>query len=69
MMLQYLKKKQATEETIIHDIQQLILAAKKRTLMLEIDRKNEEYLHTENPELKTELMALQAEMAKLKENE
>ncbi|MBQ3696203.1 MAG: DNA primase [Alphaproteobacteria bacterium] len=67
--VQHVKKKQADEEVIVHDIQQLILAAKKRTLMLEIERKNEEYLRTENPKLKAELMALQAEMTKLKENE
>ena len=67
--VQQLKKKTPSEDEIKQAIGGLIKNAKLRALREEIDRKNELYLKTENPELKAELTALNEEMKKLKETE
>ena len=67
--VQHLKKRTDSNENVQNAIRKLISSAKLRALRDEIDRKNEEYLKTENPEIKAELLALNEEMKKLKENE
>ena len=58
-------KRQEIQKAILH----LIRGAKQRVLKTEIDRKAEEYLKTENPNLQTELTILKKEMEKLTEDE
>ena len=67
--IQQLKKKAASEDEVKKSVKQLVFAAKRRAMKAEIDRKNEEYLATEDSRLKEELVALQEEMKKLNEDE
>ncbi len=67
--IQQLKKNSAANEDIKKAVHQLVLSAKRRALQNEIDSKNEEYLRTEDPEIKNELVALQDEMKKLMDEE
>ncbi len=67
--VQQLKKKSESAEEVKKSIQQLVFAAKRRILKTEIERKNEEYLSTEDMKIKDELTALQEEMRKLEESE
>ena len=67
--VQQLKKTSPIDEEIQQSIQQLIRGAKMRNLKEEINRKLEEYLKTENPEIQAELALLKKEMEKLREDE
>lgn len=67
--IQQLKKNFAANEDIKKAVHQLVLSAKRRALQNEIDSKNEEYLRTEDSEIKNELLALQDEMRKLMDEE
>ena len=67
--MQQLKKKSASDEEVKKSVCQLVVAAKRRALRAEIEHKNAEYLTTEDPKIKDELIALQDEMKKLTEDE
>ncbi len=67
--MQQLKKKCASDEAVRQSVHQLVVSAKRRALQMEIEHKNAEYLTTEDPKIKDELIALQDEMKKLTEDE
>jgi len=67
--MQQLKKKSASDDAVRKSVRQLVVVAKRRALQAEIEHKNAEYLTTEDPKIKDELIALQDEMRKLTEDE
>ena len=64
-----IKKNILSESDVISDIKRLLRENKKNLLQQEITQKNQEYLLTENPELKLELDALKKEMKALTKDE
>ena len=67
--IRQIKKNEQSEMDVLLSIKRLIRERKKQLLQQEITQKNQEYLTTENPELKLELDALKKEMKTLTQDE